>query len=82
MPLNKQLAGLKKLAEIVDSSAKDASRARKVARSPKMQQEIATDRRKGLAGNFRTVRAAIADRERIAKAKKPKVKISKAKRAG
>jgi len=74
MPLNKQLAGLKKLAEIVDSSAKDASRARKVSRSPKMQQEIATDRRKGLAGNFRTVRAAIADRDKIAKAKKPKIK--------
>jgi hypothetical protein len=74
MPLSKQLAGLKKLAEIVDSSAKDASRARKVSRSPKMQQEIATDRRKGLARNFRTVRAAIADRERIANAKKPKIK--------
>ena len=74
MPLDKQLAGLKRIAEIVDSSAKDASRARKVARSPKMQQEIATDRRKGLSTNFRTVRAAIADRERIAKAKRPKLK--------
>ena len=77
MPLNKQLAGLKKLAEIVDSSAKDASRARKVARSPKMQHEIATDRRKGLATNFRTVRASLADRERIAKARKPQVKVIK-----
>jgi hypothetical protein len=74
MPLNKQLAGLKKLAEIVDSSAKDASRARKVSRSPKMQQEIAADRRRGLAKNFRTVRASLADRERIAKAKKARVK--------
>ncbi len=74
MPLDKQLAGLKKIAEIVDSSAKDASRARKVARSPKMQQEIAADRRKGLAANFRTVRQAIADRERIAKAKAKKAK--------
>jgi len=74
MPLDKQLAGLKRIAEIVDSSAKDASRARKVARSPKMQQEIAADRRKGLAANFRTVRAAIADRERIAKAKAKKAK--------
>ena len=74
MPLDKQLAGLKRIAEIVDSSAKDASRARKVARSPKMQQEIAADRRKGLAKNFRTVRAAIADRDRIAKAKAKKAK--------
>jgi len=67
MPLKKQLSGLKKFAEIVDTSAKDASRARKVSRSPKMQQEIAADRRKGLTANFKTVRQAIADRERAAK---------------
>ena len=80
MPLKKQLAGLKRFADIVDVSSKDASRARKVARSPKMQQEIATDRRKGLATNFRTVRASLADRERIANAKKPKIKgVKKAK---
>jgi len=77
MPLDKQIAGLKKFAEIVDSSAKDASRARKVSRSPKMQQEIATDRRKGLAGNFRTVRASLADRDRIANAKATKAKAKK-----
>ena len=77
MPLKKQLAGLKKLAEIVDSSAKDASRARKVARSPKMQQEIAADRRTGLSTNFRTVRAALADRERIAKQNARKAKAKK-----
>ena len=71
MPLKKQLAGLKKLAEIVDASAKDASRARKVSRSPKMQQEISADRRTGLSKNFKTVRQAIADRD-TAKAKKPK----------
>jgi hypothetical protein len=73
MPLKKQLAGLKRFAEIVDASAKDASRARKVSRSPKMQQEISADRRKGLAKNFKTVRQAIADRDAIkAKAKKTK----------
>lgn len=74
MPLKKQMKGLKKLAQIVDSSAKDASRARKVSRSPKMQQEIATDRRTGLSNNFRTVRQALADRERASKqkAKKPR----------
>jgi hypothetical protein len=77
MPLNKQLAGLKKLAEIVDSSAKDASRARKVSRSPKMQQEIATDRRTGLATNFRTVRASLADRDKIAKQNAKKAKTKK-----
>ncbi|HEY8807844.1 MAG TPA: hypothetical protein VIN70_09705 [Candidatus Limnocylindria bacterium] len=69
MPLKKQLAGLKRFAEIVDTSSKDASRARKVARSPKMQQEISDDRRTALSQNFKTVRQAIADREKIAKQK-------------
>lgn len=72
MPLKKQLAGLKKLAEIVDTSAKDASRARKVSRSPKMQQEISEDRRTGLSRNFKTVRQAIADRDRAARSKAKK----------
>lgn len=69
MPLKKQLAGLKKLAEIVDTSAKDASRARKVSRSPKMQQEISRDRRTGLTKNFKTVRQAVADRDTARSAK-------------
>jgi hypothetical protein len=74
MPLKKQLAGLKRFAEIVDTSSKDASRARKVSRSPKMQQEISNDRRAGLSKNFKTVRQAIADRDKLAKqkGKKPK----------
>jgi hypothetical protein len=62
MPLKRGLAGLKRFAEIVDTSSKDASRARKVSRSPKMQQEISDDRRAGLSKNFKTVRQAIADR--------------------
>ncbi|HEV2011637.1 MAG TPA: hypothetical protein VGS17_11495 [Candidatus Limnocylindria bacterium] len=79
MPLKKPLAGLKRLAEIVDTSAKDASRARKVSRSPKLQREITEDRRGGLSKNFGTVRQAIADRDRIAKQKaKAKAKRPKA----
>ena len=69
MPLNKGLKGLKKLVEIVDASSQDASRARKVSRSPKMQQEITADRRTALSGNFKTVRAALSDRDKIAKQK-------------
>ena len=69
MPLSKGLKGLKKLVEIVDASAQDASRARKVSRSPKMQQEITADRRSALSGNFKTVRAALSDRDKIAKQK-------------
>lgn len=74
MPIDKGLSGLKKLARIVDTSAKDASRARKVSRSPKMQQEIAADRRTGLSKNFGTVRQAIADRDKIAKRKAKKAR--------
>ena len=69
MPLKKGLKGLKKLVEIVDASSQDASRARKVSRSPKMQQEITADRRTALSGNFKTVRAALSDRDKIAKQK-------------
>ena len=69
MPLGKGLKGLKKLVEIVDASSQDASRARKVSRSPKMQQEITADRRTALSGNFKTVRAALSDRDKIAKQK-------------
>lgn len=72
MPLKKTLKDLKTYAEIFDASSKDASRARKVSRSPKMQQEISADRRTGLAGNFKTVRRAIADRDAIAKQKAKK----------
>ena len=72
MPLSKGLQSLKKFAEIVDTSSKDASRARKVARSPKMQQEISADRRTALSGNFKTVREAISDRDKLAKQKAKK----------
>jgi len=78
MPLKKQLAGLKRFANIVDTSAKDASRARKVSRSPKMQQEITDDRRTALAKNFGTVRESLADRDKIAKQKTKKAKPRKA----
>jgi hypothetical protein len=72
MPLSKGLRNLKKFAEIVDTSSKDASRARKVSRSPKMQQEISADRRTALSGNFKTVREALSDRDKIAKRKAKK----------
>ena len=77
MPLKKQLAGLKRFAQIVDTSAKDASRARKVARSPKMQQEITEDRRGALSKNFGTVRQAIAERDKVARQKAKKAKPRK-----
>jgi hypothetical protein len=66
MPLKKQLASLKRFSVIVDTSSKDASRARKVSRSPKLQQEISDDRRAGLSKTFKTVRQTIADRDTLA----------------
>ena len=72
MPLKRGLKNLRTFVEIVDTSSKDASRARKVSRSPKMQQEIAADRRGALSGNFKTVRQAIADRDKITQAKAKK----------
>jgi hypothetical protein len=77
MPLKKQLAHLKRFANIVDTSAKDASRARKISRSPKMQQEITDDRRTALAKNFGTVRQSLAERDKIAKQKAKKAKSRK-----
>jgi hypothetical protein len=77
MPIKRQLAGLKRFAEIVDTSSKDASRARKVSRSPKMQQEISEDRRAALSKNFGTVRQAIAERDAVAKQKAKKAKPAK-----
>jgi predicted RecB family nuclease len=77
MPLKKQLAGLKRFAEIVDTSSKDASRARKVSRSPKMQQEISADRRTALSKNFGTVRQAIAERDAVATRKAKTAKAAK-----
>ncbi len=75
MPFDK----LKKFAQIVDTSAKDASRARKVSRSPKAQQIISADRRTGLS-QFETVRQALADRAKIAKQKAAKQKAAKKKK--
>ncbi|HEY8732125.1 MAG TPA: hypothetical protein VIN69_09140 [Candidatus Limnocylindria bacterium] len=77
MPLKKQLANLKRFAQIVDTSSKDASRARKVSRSPKMQQEISANRRAGLSKNFKTVRQAIVDRDKINTLKAQKAKREK-----
>lgn len=61
------LTGLKRFASILDVSAKDASRERTVARSPKMQQEMTDDRRRAVAKNFGTVRQSLAERDKIAK---------------
>ena len=70
------LKKVKRFAKIVDASFKDAGRARRLSRSPKAQQEIAKDRR-GALSQFTTVRDALKDRERIAKAKAAKTARAK-----
>ncbi len=76
MPLKK----VKRFAKIVDASFKDAGRARRLSRSPKAQQEIMKDRR-GALSQFTTVKDALKDRERTAKAKAAKTARAKTARA-
>lgn len=63
MPLKR----VQRLAKIIDASFKDAGRARRLSRSPKAQQEIVNDRR-GALSQFATVKDALKDRERAARA--------------
>ena len=62
------LKNVQRFAKIVDASFKDAGRARRLSRSPEAQQEIVKDRKSALS-QFTTVKDALKDRERIAKAK-------------
>lgn len=57
---------LKKIARIVNAAYKDADHARKTSTSPEFRKAVTKDRR-GTLSEFRTVKHALADRERIAK---------------
>ena len=59
---------IKKLARTVDAALRDADLARKQARDPAFRRRVRDDRRAALS-DFKTVRQAIADRERATKAK-------------
>jgi hypothetical protein len=60
-----------RFARIVDAAMKDAEAARKSAFDPQFKRGLGQDRRSTLS-KFRTVQHALADRERIEKAKRPK----------
>ena len=57
---------LRKIARIVNAAYKDADQARKTSQSPEFRKAVTKDR-PGALGEFRTVKHALADRERIAK---------------
>ncbi|OGO67614.1 MAG: hypothetical protein A3G84_00680 [Chloroflexi bacterium RIFCSPLOWO2_12_FULL_71_12] len=57
---------LRKIARIVNAAYKDADQARKTSQSPEFRKAVTKDRR-GALSEFRTVKHALADRERIAK---------------
>lgn len=57
---------VRKIARIVDAAYKDADLARMKASDPEFRREVTKDRRSTLS-SFKTVKHALADRERIEK---------------
>jgi hypothetical protein len=64
---------VRKIAKVIDAAMRDAARARNQATDPQFRANVQKDRRKELS-KFKTVQHALADRERIEKAKAAKVK--------
>jgi hypothetical protein len=61
------------IARAIDAAGRDADLARRSASDPAFRRGVQADRR-GTLSSFRTVRHALADRERIEKAKTQKKK--------
>jgi hypothetical protein len=55
---------LRKIARIVNAAYKDADQARRTAQMPEFRKAVTKDRR-GALSEFRTVKHALRDRERI-----------------
>ena len=62
---------IRRIARSIDAAGRDADLARRSASDPEFRRRIQADRR-GTLSSFRTVRHALADREKIEKAKKKK----------
>jgi hypothetical protein len=69
MPLRK----IKRVAKIVDAAMRDSARARQQVTDPQFRENVQKDRR-GELSKFQTVKDALADRERIEKAKVARAK--------
>ncbi|HEY7623824.1 MAG TPA: hypothetical protein VIA63_02240 [Candidatus Limnocylindria bacterium] len=60
---------IKRIVRAIDAAGRDADLARRSASDPRFREGVRSDRRETLS-KFRTVRHALADRERIERAKK------------
>jgi hypothetical protein len=69
MPLGK----IRKVAKIVDAAMRDGARARSQSTDPQFRENVQKNRR-GELSKFKTVQHALADRERIERAKAAKAK--------
>jgi len=70
---------IRKIAQIIDAAAKDASRARASGTSAEFKKKLEKDRRAALS-EYQTVQHALRDRERLAASEKraaPAAKASK-----
>jgi hypothetical protein len=65
----KKPSGLGRIVRAIDAAGRDADLARGSAGDPAFRRGVKDDRRETLS-SFRTVKQALADRERIEKAKK------------
>jgi hypothetical protein len=60
---------LRRIVRAIDAAGRDADLARRSASDPKFRRGVQSDRRATLS-SFRTVKQALADREKIEKSKK------------
>ena len=67
----KKGSALTRIARAIDAAGRDADVARRSASDPEFRRGVREDRRATLS-SFRTVRDALADRERIQKSRKTK----------
>jgi hypothetical protein len=68
---SKKPSALGRIARAIDAAGRDADLARRSSSDPAFRRGIQSDRRATLS-KFRTVKHALADRERIEKSKKKK----------
>ena len=69
----KKDSAVRRIARAIDAAGRDADLARRSASDPEFRRGVREDRRATLS-SFRTVRDALADRERIEKSKSKKTK--------
>jgi hypothetical protein len=65
----KKASPLRGIVRVIESAGRDADLARRTASDPAFRRRVQADRREALS-SFRAVKDALADREKIQKAKK------------